>query len=91
MADAKRNGIKVWVNGAELSVPPDCTAAAAVARAGVTMHRRSVEGHARGPLCGMGVCMECRVTINGELHQRGCQTLCMDGMRIETAEVASDA
>lgn len=34
------------------------------------------------PLCGMGVCQQCRVTIDGQPHQVACQTLCRDGMEI---------
>ncbi len=35
--------------------------------------RRSVTGEARAPLCGMGICFECRVTINDQAHSRSCQ------------------
>ncbi|MBI4908716.1 MAG: FAD-dependent oxidoreductase [Acidobacteria bacterium] len=35
----------------------------------------SVSGEPRAPLCGMGVCMECRATVDGSPHQRTCQTL----------------
>jgi D-hydroxyproline dehydrogenase subunit gamma len=48
--------------------------------------RISVTGEKRGPLCGMGTCFECRVTINGQAHQRGCQTLCREGMEIRCDE-----
>ncbi|MBM3785051.1 MAG: 2Fe-2S iron-sulfur cluster binding domain-containing protein [Acidobacteria bacterium] len=34
------------------------------------------------PLCGMGVCMACRVAIDGRPHQLACQTLCRQGMRV---------
>jgi predicted molibdopterin-dependent oxidoreductase YjgC len=37
-----------------------------------------------GPLCGMGVCMGCRVTIDGRAHQLACQTLVRDGMEVTT-------
>jgi sarcosine oxidase subunit alpha len=46
--------------------------------------RRSVTGELRGPLCGMGICMECRVTLNGRPHERSCQLLCAPGMEIST-------
>ena len=42
-------------------------------------------GEARAPLCGMGVCYECRVTIDGIPHQRACMTTVTRGMAIETA------
>ena len=37
-----------------------------------------------GPLCAMGVCMGCRVTIDGRPHQLACQTLVRDGMEVTT-------
>jgi hypothetical protein len=58
--------------------------AAAVAAAGVTSYRRSVRGETRGPLCGMGICYECRVAIDGQQHVLSCQTPCADGMRVIT-------
>ena len=39
---------------------------------GTTDFRRSVTGEPRAPLCGMGVCAECRVTIDGRV-QLSCQ------------------
>jgi sarcosine oxidase subunit alpha len=60
--------------------------AAAVLQAGVNSFRRSVTGEARGPLCGMGICFECRVMVNGVAHVRSCQTLCEDGMDVRTDE-----
>ena len=48
--------------------------------------RTSVSGKPRGPLCGMGICFECRVTINGISHCRSCQILCEPGMDVSTDE-----
>jgi sarcosine oxidase subunit alpha len=78
------NPIHLTINGRPLLVSPGTVVAAAVAQAGVTLFRLSVSGEARGPLCGMGTCMECRVTINGQPHSRSCQTLCVDGMEVIT-------
>ena len=41
-------------------------------------------GELRGPVCGMGVCFECRVMVNGLSHVRSCQTICEPGMEIRT-------
>ena len=76
--------IVVFVNGAEIRVRAGTTAAAAVLISGETAFRRSVSGKPRGPLCAMGICFECRLTIDGALHSRSCQIVCRDGMRIET-------
>ena len=78
------NTIHVTLNGRPILVAPGTVVAAAIAQAGVLRFRRSVSGEVRGPLCGMGTCMECRVTINGQPHSRSCQTLCVDGMDVIT-------
>jgi hypothetical protein len=56
--------VSITVNGVEVSVKQGTTVAAAVLIAGETAFRRSVSGEPRGPLCGMGICYECRVSIN---------------------------
>jgi len=78
------SSVVVRVNGRDVSVPSGTTVAAAVLIAGETAFRRSVSGQARGPLCGMGICFECRVTLNGRMHQRSCQLACLPGMEIRT-------
>ncbi len=76
--------IHLRIDGREVSVPPGTVVAAAVARLGQARFRRAVKGDARGPLCGMGICMECRVTINGEPHARSCQIECSRDMEVRT-------
>jgi len=76
--------IALTVNGVPIAVAPGTTVAAAVAIAGAGT-RMSVSGEVRAPLCGMGICFECRVTIDGVPHQRSCQILCQPGFRVTTA------
>lgn len=76
--------IQLRVNGRTISVPHGTVLAAAIAMAGVTQFRSSVSGQPRSPVCGMGACMECRVTINGQAQRRSCQTLCESGMEVIT-------
>ena len=77
--------IKIRCNGGEIVVVEGTSVAAALLGAGVARFRSSVTGEPRGPVCGMGVCMECRVTIDGEAHRLACQTLCREGMEVRTA------
>ena len=77
------DAVTLTVNHATVSVPVGSTVAVAVAVAGVPC-RTSVTGQPRGPLCGMGICFECRVSIDGESHVRSCQTLCKPGMDVRT-------
>jgi D-hydroxyproline dehydrogenase subunit gamma len=76
--------IKLRVNGQIVVVPVGTVVAAAITLAGVSQFRRSPSGRPCGPLCGMGVCMECRVTIDDRAHCRSCITLCREGMEVTT-------
>ncbi|WP_447753548.1 2Fe-2S iron-sulfur cluster-binding protein [Pseudomonas nicosulfuronedens] len=71
------------LDGRPLSVAAGTTVAAALALGGDGTTRTSVSGQRRAPLCGMGVCQECRVSIDGQ-RRLACQTLCRDGMQVET-------
>jgi D-hydroxyproline dehydrogenase subunit gamma len=76
--------VQLTVNGRAVRVPVGSVVAAAVAIASESAYRHSVRGEARGPLCGMGICFECRVTINDTAHCLSCQTICEEGMRVVT-------
>lgn len=71
------------VNDVPVTVAPGTTVASAILIAGIPT-RQSVTGEPRGPLCGMGICFECRVNIDGVQHQRSCQVLCTEGMKVRT-------
>lgn len=73
----------VRIDGVPITVAPGTTVAAAVMIAGKTC-RSSVTGQPRGPLCGMGICFECRLSINGSPHCRSCQIICEVGMEVRT-------
>jgi sarcosine oxidase subunit alpha len=72
------------VNGRAVSVAEGTSVAAAVVIAGVTAFRWSVTGEPRGPLCGMGICFECRATVDGVPHRRTCQVRVREGMEVVT-------
>lgn len=77
--------IVVTIDGAPFEVPAYTTVAAAVVRRyGVRGTRASVSGQPRTMLCGMGVCQECRMIVDGRAHVLACQTICHDGMAIRT-------
>jgi sarcosine oxidase subunit alpha len=76
--------VRLKVNGVEVAAPAGSMVSAAVTLAGFTSYRKSVTGEPRAPLCGMGICFECRVTINGREHSRSCQIPCEAGMEVRT-------
>lgn len=77
--------MKIKIDGHEFETPGEITVAAAIMLAERLAFRRSVGGEARFPVCGMGICFECRVTIDGEPHRRSCQTSVREGMEIKTS------
>ncbi len=77
--------ISLRVNGIALTVSAGTSVAAALMIAGQPC-RTSVTGEPRGPVCGMGICFECRAWINGKSHCRSCQILCEPGMDVRTNE-----
>ena len=76
--------VSLFVNGVAVTMPAGSMVAAAILKTGVSVFRHSVTGEPRGPLCGMGICFECRVTIDGDAHCRSCQTVCRNGMDVRT-------
>ena len=56
--------------------------AAALTAAGERTIREAGPGDARGLFCGMGVCQECRVQVDGRSGVRACMTTVKDEMRV---------
>ena len=75
--------ITATLNGRAITAPAGTSVAAVI-----MMHdahcRIGVYGEPRGPLCGMGICMECRATVDGVPHRRTCQLACAEGMEVVT-------
>ncbi|MFC3107607.1 2Fe-2S iron-sulfur cluster-binding protein [Undibacterium arcticum] len=82
--------VELFIDRQPVTVAAGTSVAAAIAMAGGGITRRSVGGMLRAPLCGMGVCQECRVTIDDRAHRLACQTPCAAQMRVETAAATED-
>jgi len=78
--------VEIVVNGRRVSVPEGVSVAIAIFLARVSRFRQSVSGEPRAPLCGMGICFECRATIDGLEQQRTCQLPVRAGMEVRTSE-----
>lgn len=74
----------LYINGIPVTVPDGITVASAVVLAGQSAFRHSISGEPRAPLCGMGICFECRLTVDGLAHARSCQILAREGMDVRT-------
>ncbi len=76
--------VTVIVDGVPRRVPANITVAVALLRLGITAFRRDGSGASRAPLCAMGSCFECRITIDGRPMTRSCLETVRDGMLVET-------
>jgi predicted molibdopterin-dependent oxidoreductase YjgC len=74
--------VRISVNGTPLEVPAGMSLAAVLLNAGFSAFRTSVGGEARAPICGMGSCFECRVTLDGVVGQRACLAPVREGMQV---------
>jgi D-hydroxyproline dehydrogenase subunit gamma len=75
--------IELTVDGTPLTAPAGQSLAAALLQAGRTVLRESPAGTPRGLYCGIGVCQECRVVVDGTVV-RSCITPVTAGMRVTT-------
>jgi len=87
--ESRADSCTVHIDGVAAIVTPQMSVAAALLQAGVMRTRSSVSGETRFAFCGIGMCQECRVEIDGVPHRLACQVRCRDGMSIATGEPQS--
>ncbi|MDR1798380.1 MAG: (2Fe-2S)-binding protein [Bifidobacteriaceae bacterium] len=76
--------ITILVDGDPLEVPAGLSLAAALRSSGITWwNSNPVTGEPRGAFCGMGVCWECRATVDGQPWVRACLAAATPGLRLD--------
>ena len=80
--------IRISFDGREIEAIQGETIAAALAASGIVAVREARSGAPRGPFCGMGVCFDCLVTVDGRPSQRACLTKVEPGMAVCSSPVA---
>jgi aerobic-type carbon monoxide dehydrogenase small subunit (CoxS/CutS family) len=78
--------ITITVDGVPLQAYLGETIAAALLASGRRAWRKTRQGERRGLFCGMGICFDCTVTVDGVPDVRACLTPVADGMAVETAQ-----
>lgn len=77
--------VRLLVDGMPVTAAEGDSVAAALLLAGKPVFRHSVVGGApRGPYCGMGVCFDCLVTVDGAANRQACLTPVREGMQVTT-------
>lgn len=83
----RKEPIAIWVNGKKVDAYQGETVFSALIAGGFKRLRKSpVKKEPRGGFCGMGVCFECLVTIDGIPNLRSCMHEVKENMRIEIDE-----
>src|SRR5512136_278301 len=81
--------VDVTVDGERVQAYLGETVATVLLAMGRLTFRHTERGHApRGVFCGMGVCFDCLVTIDGQPNLRACVTSVQSGMVVETGGLA---
>lgn len=79
--------VEIFVDGRPVPALDGQSVAGALHRAGAeVLGRNPVTGEPRGAFCGMGVCFECELTIDGRPGSRACMTHVRAGLRVETTD-----
>lgn len=79
------NDVRLHVEGIPVTASAGDTVAAVLLSAGKRVFRvTSRRGEPRGLFCGMGICHDCQVCINGRPAMRACLVVVQDGMRVES-------
>lgn len=81
--NSPREVVRIDVDGEEVRAYKGETIAAALSAEGRRVLRHTTRrGQPRGLFCGMGICFDCVVVVDGQPGVRACRTLVADGMRV---------
>jgi len=83
--------VRFTLGGRHVEADAGASLLAALWNHGARAVRTSVGGAARGPLCAMGTCFECCVSVDGEPHVRACLTPVREGMTVALQTEAPSA
>lgn len=83
-AGQRGRSLSIFVDGQQLTAYEGESIAAALLAAGRRLTRWTARtGEPRGYFCGMGVCQDCLVTVDGRPNVRACVTPVEEGLRVE--------
>jgi len=74
--------VTVTIDGRPTTAHVGETVAAVLFAEGAVRTRTTVGGSPRGVFCGMGVCFDCLVVVDGVPNTRACMTWVRDGMQV---------
>jgi predicted molibdopterin-dependent oxidoreductase YjgC len=89
--DTDEGRLALTFDGEPLVARPGQSVAAALSDAGIRSWRTTRHHQRpRGLFCGIGVCFDCLLTVDGRPHQRACLVPARDGMTLESGGDRAD-
>ena len=76
----------IEVDGRTIPARRGQTIAAAILASGVRTFRKTRKHAPRGPYCGIGLCYECRMTVDGVPNVRTCVAFVKPGSKVSTQD-----
>lgn len=78
--------MRIYLNGVEVEATEnESVGTFLLKRRQQVLRKTRFNNQPRGMFCGIGVCFDCIVTIDGIANQRACITQLRNGMRIEVS------
>jgi len=74
--------VELVLDGSAVEAYEGETVATVLMAQGEIATRTTAKGEPRGIYCGMGVCFDCLVVVDGVPNTRACMTWVRDGMRV---------
>jgi len=85
LPEAGGSAVDIVIDGAPaIARSGDTVAAALLVTGRLAFRTTSIAAAPRGPLCLMGVCYDCLVTIDGVPNRQACMVVVAPGMRVDT-------
>jgi predicted molibdopterin-dependent oxidoreductase YjgC len=85
------SSFSITINGESYLAYPGESVAAVLMVSGIRSFSQKDDGETNNRLfCGMGVCHQCLVTIDGVMNLRACMTEGQPGMKVETKSISGD-
>ncbi len=81
-SETEPDGFGFWFEDRPVAAHEGQSLAAALAAAGHVALGTAKDGTPRGAFCGMGMCHDCLVVVDGRAGQRACLTTARQGMRV---------
>ena len=86
--NAGNDRISFTLDGAPITATPGQSVGAALTDAGIRSWRTTRHGERpRGLFCGIGICFDCLLTVDGQPNQRACLVPARAGMAVESGGV----